>query len=83
MFFLLVILPDHANAVTFKFGRSGKIIYNLKSGTFNAYEKSTELLRKGFSSFKKRKHTQIQYNAFSCNGNIFISILHINTQCKH
>ncbi|WP_316819148.1 alpha-galactosidase [Pedobacter nyackensis] len=49
----LVFFLNHANAITFKFGRSGKIIYDLNSGTFNAYLNADEILKNGFSSFKE------------------------------
>ncbi|TCC98587.1 alpha-galactosidase [Pedobacter hiemivivus] len=51
--FFLVFFLSHANAITFKFGRSGKIIYDLKSGTFSAYLNSDEFLKDGFSTFKE------------------------------
>lgn len=49
----LVFFLNHANAITFKFGRSGKIIYDLKSGTFSAYLNAEEFLKNGFSTFKE------------------------------
>ncbi|WP_316777660.1 alpha-galactosidase [Pedobacter antarcticus] len=58
--FFLVFFLNHANAVTFKFGKSGKIIYDLKSGTFSAYQNAEELLKNGFSSFK---NNNLAYNS--------------------
>lgn len=52
MFFLLFFLSQ-ASALTFKFGKSGKINYDLKSGTFNVYLNSAECLKNGFSSLKE------------------------------
>lgn len=51
--FFLVFFLSQANALTFKFGRSGKIIYDLKSGTFNVYQHSDEFLKSGFSTLKE------------------------------
>jgi alpha-galactosidase len=51
--FFLVFLLNHAHAITFKFGRSGKIIYDLNTGTFNAWLNSDEFLKNGFSTFKE------------------------------
>lgn len=51
--FFLVFFLSHANALTFKFGRSGRIIYDLKSGTFNVYQHSDEFLKSGFSTLKE------------------------------
>lgn len=51
--FFLAFLLSKANALTFKFGRSGKIIYDLKTGTFNVYQNSDEILKNGFSSFRE------------------------------
>lgn len=53
----LVFFLNHAYAVTFKFGKSGKIIYDLKSGTFNAYLNSDEILKNGFSTVKEGSRT--------------------------
>lgn len=50
--FFLVFYLNEANALTFKFGKSGKIIYDLKSGTFNVFQNADELLKNGFSTFK-------------------------------
>ena len=51
--FLLVFFLNQTHAITFKFGKSGKIIYDLKTGTFNAWLNSEEFLKNGFSSFKE------------------------------
>ncbi|ALL06770.1 hypothetical protein AQ505_15485 [Pedobacter sp. PACM 27299] len=55
--FLLVFFINHAQAITFKFGKSGKIIYDLKSGTFSAYQQDAEILKDGFSTFKEKNQT--------------------------
>ena len=55
--FLLVFFLNHAQAITFKFGKSGKIIYDLKSGTFSAYQQDAEILKDGFSTFKEKNQT--------------------------
>lgn len=52
--FLLVFFLNHAHALTFKFGRTGKVIYDLKSGTFSAYQNTAEILKDGFSTFKEK-----------------------------
>lgn len=51
--FFLVFFLNYANALTFKFGSSGKIIYDLKSGTFSAWQDADAFLKNGFSSFKE------------------------------
>lgn len=51
--FFLVFFLNQTHAITFKFGKSGKIIYDLKTGTFNAWLNSEEFLKNGFSSFKE------------------------------
>lgn len=51
--FFLVFFLSQANALTFKFGRAGKIVYNLKSGTFNVYQNTDEFLKSGFSTLKE------------------------------
>jgi len=53
----LVFFLNNANAVTFRFGRFGKIIYDLKSGTFNAYLSTDEFLKSGFSTFKENNNS--------------------------
>lgn len=54
--FFLIFLLNHAGAVTFKFGKSGRIDYNLKSGTFNVFQDTEAFLKNGFSSFKEKDH---------------------------
>jgi len=51
----LVFCLNSANALTFKFGKSGKIIYDLKSGTFDVFQDADGLLKNGFSTFKNNQ----------------------------
>lgn len=62
--FLLVFFINQAQAITFKFGKSGRIVYDLKTGTFSAYQNSTfspfnseEILKDAFSTFKEKNQT--------------------------
>jgi alpha-galactosidase len=46
----LLLLSSSIFAVTFPYGRSGKIIYDLKTGVFDVYDGNKEIFHHGFSS---------------------------------
>lgn len=52
---ILFIFPTRASAVIILYGKSGKINYNLKTGTFDVSEGATQLLLKGFSQAEYQK----------------------------
>jgi alpha-galactosidase len=82
--FFLVFFLNHAHALTFKFGRSGKIIYDLRSGTFNAYLNTDEILKNGFSTFKEnnqvfssKDYTQRNYTSIRISDTFGKGVKHI------
>ncbi|SDF67476.1 alpha-galactosidase [Pedobacter terrae] len=52
---ILFLFPTKVSAVIILYGKSGKIDYNLKTGTFNVSESAKQLLLKGFSQAEYQK----------------------------
>ena len=50
----LLLLISEAYAHTIRFGKTGKIVYDMRTGTFNAYIGSKEILHQAYSSFKEK-----------------------------
>jgi len=55
IFSVLFLFITKASAVIIPYGKSGKIVYNLKTGTFNVSESAKQLLVKGFSQAEYQK----------------------------
>ncbi len=65
----MLLVVARVQAVTFTFGSSGKIVYDLKTGTFDAFNKNEQLLKGAYAAFKEQNtsyssvnYTQRSYN---------------------
>ncbi|MCX2492165.1 alpha-galactosidase [Pedobacter sp. PF22-3] len=55
IFSMLFLFTTRASTIIIPYGKSGKIDYNLKTGTFNVSESAKQLLLKGFSQAEYQK----------------------------
>ncbi len=67
IFSVLFIFITHASAIIIPYGKSGKIDYNLKKGTFNLSESGKQLLLNGFSQaeYQKKQFSSKDYQVIT------------------